>query len=180
MPQSQGQIRVDGVDISDLNLQAWRRRVSVIPCDPVLFTGTLRRNIDPYEQFEDADIRKALETAHATSLVENLDNQLYHKVDQREQGFSLRDRQLMCLSRALLHGNKIIVLEESLTDADDKTDIVIHELLCHMFKECTVLSIVLQENAILNYDQVIVLHQGKLVDVDEPATLLAREADYTA
>ena len=175
MPESQGRITIDAVDINQINLKASRQVISIIPQDPTLFSGSLRRNIDPLRKSSDADIWQALEDVHLKVLTKNLKSQLDHELTEGGDNFSVGERQLICLARALLQGNKIIVLDEATANVDYKTDHLIQETVREKFKEYTVLTIAHRVNTTLDYDRVLLLHQGEVVELDEPAVLLDRQ-----
>ena len=175
MPEPRGCITIDGIDASKLNLQAWRKSVSVIPQNPILFNGTLRRNIDPTERFLDTEIWKVLEDVHLRVAIERLGSELYHEMVEGGKNFSVGERQLICLARALLQGNKIIVMDEATANVDFKTDHMIQETIRDTFKNSTVLTIAHRVSTIMDCDRVLVLHDGRVVEMDEPAVLLANE-----
>ena len=175
MPEPRGSILMDGVNANKLNLQAWRQSISVIPQNPILFSGTLRRNIDPTQRFADAEIWQVLQDVHLKGLFERLENNLYHELAEGGKNFSVGERQLICLARALLQGNKIIVMDEATANVDFKTDQMIQEAIREKFDNRTVLTIAHRISTIMDYDRVLVLHGGRLIEMDEPTVLLARE-----
>ena len=175
MPEPRGCITIDGIDANKLNLQAWRKSVSVIPQNPILFSGTLRRNIDPTERFLDTEIWKVLEDVHLRAAIERLGSELYHEMVEGGKNFSVGERQLICLARALLQGNKIIIMDEATANVDFKTDHMIQETIRDTFKNSTVLTIAHRVSTIMDCDRVLVLHDGRVVEMDEPAVLLANE-----
>ena len=180
MPQPKGRIIIDGIDISKINLTSSRRAISMIPQDPVLFSGSLRRNIDPVGNSCDAAIWQVLEDVHLKEKGWNLPKQLDYQLKDGGNNFSVGERQLICLARALLQGNKIIVLDEATANVDYTTDHLIQETIREKFKECTVLTIAHRVNTILDYDRVLVLDQGKVVEYDEPAVLLDKKDGWFA
>ena len=175
MPEPRGCITIDGIYANKLNPQAWRKSVSVIPQNPILFSGSLRRNIDPTERFIDAEIWRVLEDVHLRAVVERLDNELYHEMVEGGKNFSVGERQLICLARALLQGNKIIVMDEATANVDFKTDHMIQDTIRDTFKHSTVLTIAHRMSTIMDCDRMLVLHEGRVVKMDEPAVLLANE-----
>ena len=180
MPQPKGRIIIDGIDISKTNLTSSRRAISMIPQDPVLFSGSLRRNIDPVGKSCDAAIWQVLEDVHLKEKIYNLQKQLDYELTEGGNNFSVGERQLLCLARALLQGNKIIVLDEATANVDYTTDHLIQETIREKFKECTVLTIAHRVNTILDYDRVLVLDQGEVVEYDAPAVLLGRKDGWFA
>ena len=172
MPEPAGRILIDGLDVQQLNLPSYRSRVSVISQDPVLFSGMLRANLDPTSRFEDTKIWNALEAVHIKLVVEDLEGQLYYQLTEGGSNFSAGQRQLLCLARALLQGNRVIVLDEATANVDFATDGLIQETIRTEFKHCTVLTIAHRVSTILDYDRVMVLEGGNIVEFDRPEKLL--------
>lgn len=109
-----GTIIIDGEDISKLGLHTLRSRLTIIPQDPVLFSGSLRLNLDPFEQKSDEEVWRALELAHLKSFVSGLPTGLDHEVTEGGENLSVGQRQLVCLARALLRKTKILILDEGI------------------------------------------------------------------
>ena len=170
-----GQIIIDGKNISKLGLHQLRSRLTIIPQDPVLFTGNVRFNLDPTEEHNDEELWRALEHAHLKNHIKILDGGLEHEVTEGGSNFSVGQRQLMCLARALLRKTKILVLDEATAAIDMETDDLIQKTIRREFKECTVITIAHRLNTILDSDAIAVLSHGKLIEFDRPATLLGRE-----
>ncbi|KXS16473.1 P-loop containing nucleoside triphosphate hydrolase protein [Gonapodya prolifera JEL478] len=168
-----GRILIDGVDISQIGLFDLRSRLTVIPQDPVLFQGTVRRNLDPMGQASDSQIWNALRCARLAETVGRLDGGLEANVIRGGENFSVGQRQLICLARALLRHTKVLILDEATASVDVETDQVIQETIRTEFKDCTILTIAHRINTILDYDRIVVLAQGKVLEMDSPTKLLA-------
>ena len=163
---------IDGVDVGTLNLQTARRSMAVIAQDPVLFGGSLRRNLDPFSVQTDLDLWTALEEVQLKAMVEKLPGQLEYRVNETGSNFSVGERQLVCLARALVQKSKIIVTDEATANVDFKTDNLIQEVIRHKFKDSTVLTIAHRLNTIMDYDKVLILDGGRMVEFDKPEILI--------
>ncbi|PNF24809.1 hypothetical protein B7P43_G15136 [Cryptotermes secundus] len=171
-----GQILIDGVDIFKLGLHALRSRLTIIPQDPVLFSGTLRINLDPFGRYSDSDVWLALEHAHLKAFVKGLPDALEHPVSEGGENLSVGQRQLICLARALLRKTKVLILDEATAAVDLETDDLIQTTIRSEFKDCTVLTIAHRLNTIMDSNRVIVLDRGLLVEYDTPEALLQNKA----
>ncbi|XP_043498528.1 multidrug resistance-associated protein 1 isoform X2 [Polistes fuscatus] len=167
-----GKIIIDGIDVAKLGLHDLRSKLTIIPQDPVLFSGTLRMNLDPFDQHTDDEVWRALEHAHLKSFVQNLLNGLLHEVSEGGDNLSVGQRQLICLARALLRKTKVLVLDEATAAVDLETDDLIQRTIREDFKDCTVLTIAHRLNTILDSDRVIVLDKGLIIEYDAPDVLL--------
>ena len=172
------QVFIDDLNIMDLNLQASRRPMAVITQDPVLFRGSLRRNLDPFSLYEDHDLWSALEDVQLKAMVQQLPDQLEYKLKESGSNFSVGERQLVCLARALLQRNKIIILDEATANVDYRTDRLIQDVIRNRFKDSTVLTIAHCLNTIMDYDKVLVMDQGRVVEFDNPEVLLQNSNGY--
>ncbi|XP_036148326.1 multidrug resistance-associated protein 1 isoform X7 [Monomorium pharaonis] len=167
-----GKILIDDIDISKLGLHDLRSRLTIIPQDPVLFSGTLRMNLDPFDCYSDEEVWRALEHAHLKSFIKNLPSALLHEVSEGGENLSVGQRQLICLARALLRKTKVLILDEATAAVDLETDDLIQTTIRQEFKDCTVLTIAHRLNTILDSDRVIVLDKGLIVEYDSPEVLL--------
>ncbi|XP_017108724.1 multidrug resistance-associated protein 1 isoform X6 [Drosophila bipectinata] len=167
-----GRIAIDGVDIATMGLHMLRSRLTIIPQDPVLFSGSLRINLDPFEVKTDDEIWKALELSHLKSFVKSLAAGLNHEIAEGGENLSVGQRQLVCLARALLRKTKVLVLDEATAAVDLETDDLIQKTIRTEFKECTVLTIAHRLNTILDSDKVIVLDKGQITEFASPTELL--------
>ncbi|XP_019856381.1 PREDICTED: multidrug resistance-associated protein 4-like isoform X2 [Amphimedon queenslandica] len=173
-----GSIVIDGVDICTIGLHELRRNISIIPQDPVLFGGTIRYNLDPFDLYDESDIWRALEQVQLKSAIEGLDEGLLSIIREGGSNFSVGQRQLFCLARALLRKNPILVLDEATANVDIKTDSIIQEVIREQFSECTILTVAHRLNTVMDYDKIMVLDKGVLVEYDEPYLLLSRPSSY--
>ena len=172
MPQPTGDVIIDDVNIGDINIQSARRATAVITQNPVLFTSSLRMNLDPFEEHQDIELWDALEEASLKTMVEKLPRKLNEEVKECGRNFSVGERQLLCLARALLKRNKIIIMDEATANVDHKTDQLIQNTIRTKFKHCTVITIAHRLNTVIDYDRVLVLENGRVVEFDKPAKLL--------
>ncbi|XP_005100698.1 multidrug resistance-associated protein 5 [Aplysia californica] len=169
----QGHIYVDDVDISNIDLTILRSKISIIPQDPVLFSGTLRYNLDPFQQFCDADIWQALSKCHIEDMVKSFEHQLSTSVEEAGGNFSLGERQLLCMARALLRNSKVLILDEATAAIDTETDALIQCTLKEAFSECTMLIIAHRLNTVTSCDKILVMKNGKVQEFNTPSKLLA-------
>ncbi|XP_038050083.1 multidrug resistance-associated protein 5-like [Patiria miniata] len=170
---SSGEIVIDKVSIATIGLNDLRSKLSIIPQDPVLFKGTVRYNLDPFEEYSDAKIWEALERTYMKDKISTLDNQLEAPVVEGGDNFSVGERQLMCMARALLRNSKILMLDEATAAIDTDTDSLIQTTIREAFSECTLLTIAHRLNTILDSDRVLVMDDGWIAEFDKPASLLA-------
>ncbi|XP_076074808.1 multidrug resistance-associated protein 1-like [Mytilus galloprovincialis] len=172
LEKAKGKIIIDGIDISTIGLHDLRSKITIIPQDPVLFSGTMRMNLDPFEEYSNKEIWKALEHAHLKKFVDGLDEGLDFKCSEGGENFSVGQRQLMCLARALLRKTKILVLDEATAAVDLETDDLIQNTIRTEFSDCTILTIAHRLNTIMDYTRIMVLDAGNISEFDTPSNLL--------
>uniref|UniRef100_A0A674ET19 Cystic fibrosis transmembrane conductance regulator n=1 Tax=Salmo trutta TaxID=8032 RepID=A0A674ET19_SALTR len=172
LAEPEGRIYIDGVLTSEIGLHDLRQKMSIIPQDPVLFTGTMRKNLDPFSQHTDEDLWNALQEVQLKSVVEELPNKMETVLAESGSNFSVGQRQLVCLARAVLRKNRILIIDEATANVDPRTDELIQKTIRDKFRECTVLTIAHRLNTIIDSDRILVLDAGQIHAYDEPYTLL--------
>uniref|UniRef100_A0A7N6BNZ9 ABC-type glutathione-S-conjugate transporter n=1 Tax=Anabas testudineus TaxID=64144 RepID=A0A7N6BNZ9_ANATE len=175
---AKGKIFIDGVNIADIGLHDLRSRITIIPQDPVLFSGSLRMNLDPFDTYTDEEVWNSLELAHLKTFVSNLPDKLNHECSEGGENLSLGQRQLVCLARALLRKTKILVLDEATAAVDLETDTLIQSTIRTQFEDCTVLTIAHRLNTIMDYTRVIVMDRGHISEMDSPANLITQRGQF--
>uniref|UniRef100_A0A8B9NFK5 ABC-type glutathione-S-conjugate transporter n=1 Tax=Accipiter nisus TaxID=211598 RepID=A0A8B9NFK5_9AVES len=175
-----GTIIIDEVDIATIGLHDLRQNLTIIPQDPVLFSGTLRMNLDPFDQYTDEEVWKALELAHLKTYVQDLPEGLLHLVSEAGENLSVGQRQLVCLARALLRKAKILILDEATAAVDLETDHLIQTTIRSEFADCTVLTIAHRLHTIMDSNRVMVLQAGRIVEYDSPEELLKKHGVFSA
>ncbi|XP_041075966.1 ATP-binding cassette sub-family C member 3-like isoform X5 [Polyodon spathula] len=173
-----GEITIDGVKISEIGLHDLRSKLTIIPQDPVLFSGTLRMNLDPFEKYTDEDIWKVLELSHLNKFVSSQPAGINHECSEGGENLSVGQRQLVCLARALLRKTRILVLDEATAAIDLETDDLIQSTIRTQFEDCTVFTIAHRLNTILDYTRVLVLDKGQIAEFDTPTNLIAKKGIF--
>ncbi|XP_051816446.1 ATP-binding cassette sub-family C member 12 [Acanthochromis polyacanthus] len=169
-----GTILIDGVDIMAIGLQDLRSKLSIIPQDPVLFIGTVRYNLDPFNNYTDEDIWAALEKTYMKDTISRLERKLQAEVLENGENFSVGERQLMCMARALLRNSKIILLDEATASIDAETDALIQNTIKDAFSDCTMLTIAHRINTVVQADRILVMEKGEALELDSPDVLKQR------
>merc|ERR1712071_24632 len=172
LTEPEGHIVIDGIDSKSIGLHDLRSRISIIPQDPVLFSGTMRKNLDPFNEYTEETLWAVLEAVKLKDSVSELTGGLDSVMTEGGSNLSVGQRQLVCLARAILKKNRILVLDEATANVDQKTDSLIRLTIREKFKDCTVLTIAHRLNTIMNSDRIMVLDAGYLKEFDEPAVLL--------
>ncbi|XP_054584878.1 ATP-binding cassette sub-family C member 2 [Eptesicus fuscus] len=175
---SGGQIIIDGVDIASIGLHDLREKLTIIPQDPILFSGSLRVNLDPFNNYSDEDVWKALELVHLKSFVASLQRGLSHELTEAGDNLSIGQKQLLCLARALLRKSKILIMDEATAAVDLETDQLIQITIRKEFSHCTVITIAHRLHTIMDSDKVMVLDNGKIVEFGSPEELLAKPGPF--
>ncbi|GAB1862709.1 Sodium leak channel non-selective protein [Camponotus japonicus] len=170
----EGIIKIDGIDVSKLELDVLRSRLSIIPQDPILFSGTIRSNLDPFQRHTDCDIWNALEKTQMKDRVSLMPRNLDASVGFGGNNLSVGERQLLCLSRALLHSAKVLILDEATASVDPETEAAVQNTLQNEFVDCTVLTIAHRLQTVITCNRILVMSDGKVVEFDAPAVLLSR------
>ncbi|GLD66233.1 multidrug resistance-associated protein 4-like protein [Lates japonicus] len=175
LAEPDGRIWIDGFQTSAIGLHTLRQKMSIIPQDPVLFTGTMRKNLDPFRQHTDEDLWNALQEVQMKAVVEELPNKLETVLTESGSNFSMGQRQLVCLARAILRKNRILIIDEATANVDPRTDSLIQQTIRDKFQECTVLTIAHRLNTIIDCDRILVLDAGRIQEYDEPYVLLQNQ-----
>ncbi|CAG8523564.1 1809_t:CDS:10, partial [Dentiscutata erythropus] len=179
-----GRVLIDEIDISSIGVEDLRSRITIIPQDPILFTGTIRSNLDAFSQYEDSEILESLRRVHlipssedveTISFPENYNNlfkNLNTPVSEGGKNLSQGQRQLLCLARALLRSSKIILMDEATASIDFAMDEKIQKMIRTEFADCTVLCIAHRLHTVIDYDKILVIDRGNVVEFDSPYNLI--------
>ncbi|XP_053366955.1 ATP-binding cassette sub-family C member 3 isoform X1 [Clarias gariepinus] len=175
---AEGEISIDGVKIAELGLHDLRSKLTIIPQEPVLFSGSLRMNLDPFEKYSDEEIWNALKLSHLHKFVSNQPAKLDLECSEGGENLSVGQRQLVCLARALLRKTRILILDEATAAVDLETDDLIQSTIRTQFEDCTVFTIAHRLNTIMDYTRVLVLDKGQIAEFDTPANLIAQKGIF--
>jgi len=176
-----GSIIIDGVDISLLGLHTLRKRMSVINQYPVLFSGcTIRENLDPFQEHDDSVVREALVDVQMMNTVDALPNSMNYIVDEGGSNFSMGERQLLCLARAILCKSKILVLDEPTANVDVKTDKLLQQAVKKSCDGATIISVAHRLDTIIENDLILVLGDGNVLEYGKPHDLLLLDGHFAS
>jgi len=171
-----GSIEISGVDISRIGLNKLRTSMAIIPQLPVLFGGcTVKENLDPFDKYDECSIREALSAVQMINEIDDLPGGLDSLVTEGGLNFSVGQRQLLCLARAILLNSRILVLDEPTANVDAHTDQLVQTTLKERFSGATIISVAHRLDTIINYDRILVLGNGKLLEFGTPKDLLSRD-----
>lgn len=185
-----GRILLDGRDTAKLELDVLRGSIEIIPQSPVLFKGSLRVYVDPFDEYTDAEVWAALQKAQMTDSVARLaaggkspcpagveprHQHLYAEVADSGENLSIGERQMLVMSRALLRGAKILVLDESTASCDHETDAFIQQMIRERFRDCTIITIAHRLHTIIDCDMILCMSAGRVVEYNSPTVLLSKE-----
>jgi len=169
-----GGIIIDGVNTSDIGTTTLRLNLSIIPQDPVIFSNTVRYNLDPFGTSSDEELWEVLRKVQMEEVIADLEGGLQYEVAEGGENFSQGQRQLLCIARALLRKPKILVMDEATASIDNTTDATIQTMIRENFKDATVLTIAHRLNTIMDSDRVLVLNDGHVAEYDSPQALLKK------
>uniref|UniRef100_A0A0E0PTT9 ABC transporter C family member 10 n=1 Tax=Oryza rufipogon TaxID=4529 RepID=A0A0E0PTT9_ORYRU len=170
-----GKIIIDSVDITTIGLHDLRSRLGIIPQDPTLFQGTLRYNLDPLGQFSDQQIWEVLDKCQLLETVQEKEQGLDSLVVEDGSNWSMGQRQLFCLGRALLRRCRILVLDEATASIDNATDAILQKTIRTEFKDCTVITVAHRIPTVMDCTMVLAMSDGKVVEYDKPTKLMETE-----
>ncbi|BFZ17594.1 hypothetical protein BsWGS_20633 [Bradybaena similaris] len=171
-----GHIFIDDLNIHDMGLHDLRNKLTILPQDPVLFSGSVRFNLDPFEIHSDEALWVALKNAHLSDFVREMPGQLEYMCEEGGQNLSVGQRQLMCLARSLLRKTKILILDEATAAVDLETDFLLQNTIREAFRDCTVLTVAHRLKTVIDYDKILVLSNGEVIEFDTPEKLLANKS----
>jgi len=164
---------IDGVDITSVDLELLRSKIAIIPQDPILFSGTFRQNIDPFELYSDEQVMHAVRRAHLEQIVARLPQGLLTSTQEGGNNLSVGQRQQICLARALLKNAHILLLDEATANVDNETDALIQRTIKTEFTQCTIITIAHRLHTVMNSDRIVVMQSGRIVECASPQTLMA-------
>ncbi|KAL3942720.1 MAG: hypothetical protein SGBAC_003127 [Bacillariaceae sp.] len=175
LEENGGKILIDGVNARNVGTGALRMNLSIIPQDPVMFSNTVRYNLDPFAKTTDEELWAVLKKVRLSDAIAELPKGLDEEVAEGGENFSQGQRQLLCIARSLLRKPKILVMDEATASIDNETDAAIQEMIRENFADATVLTIAHRLNTIMDSDRVLVLDEGRIAELDTPQNLLAKE-----
>jgi len=175
---SEGNINIDGVDIGTIGTFPLRSKLSIIPQDPVLFSNTVKYNLDPFNLATEDELWAVLEKVQLGTVIRELENGLDEKVAEGGENFSQGQRQLLCIARSVLRKPKILICDEATASIDNATDELIQLMIRENFKDSTVMTIAHRLGTVMDSDRVLVLHDGTIAEYDTPKVLMKKKGGF--
>ncbi|KAG1714740.1 putative multidrug resistance-associated protein lethal(2)03659 [Nymphon striatum] len=172
LEEPEGCLEIDGINISKIGLHKLRKNLSIIPQEPVLFQNTVRYNLDPFNVYGDERLWSALERVELKSVIGQYPEKLDTKLTEGQFSLSFGQQQLICLARATLRENKIIVMDEATSNVDVITDKIIQNTIRTRFKDYTVITIAHRIHTIIDSDLIIFLENGEIAEINSPKNLV--------
>ena len=169
---TEGKILIDNVDISTIGLNLLRNNLTIIPQDPALMEGSLRYNIDPLEKNDDNEIIRVMQKIGFDYIIKRNKEGLNQEIAEGGSNLSVGEKQLICITRAILRKSKIIIMDEATASIDYKTEEIIQKAINELLNDSTFITIAHRIKTILGYDKILTLDNGKIVDFDTPKNLL--------
>ena len=170
-----GKILIDDIDISTIGLDKLRKSLTIIPQDPALIEGTLRYNIDPLNNYTDEEIINVIKKINFGYIIEKNKDGLKQEVSEGGTNLSVGEKQLICITRAILRKSKIIIMDEATASIDYETEGIIQKSIDELLKGSTILTIAHRIKTIIKYDKILCINQGKIEDFDSPDNLLKKK-----
>ncbi|KAI4565329.1 hypothetical protein MJT46_009672 [Ovis ammon polii x Ovis aries] len=172
LSEPEGRIWIDKILITEIGLHDLRKKMSIIPQDPIVFTGTMRENLDPFNKHTDEELWNVLEEVQLKEVIEELPDKMDTELVEFGSNLSVGQKQLVCLARAILRKNQILIIDEATAHVDPSTDELIQKKIREKFAQCTVLTIAHRLSTIIDSDRIMVFDSGRLEEYDEPYVLL--------
>lgn len=178
LANNQGQILIDGIDIGVIGLHELRKKLSIIPQEPILFSGRLRFNLDPFGGSTDVELWDSLEQVELKTVISQMPGGLDCRILDGGTNLSVGQRQLVCLARAILRNNRVLILDEATANVDPETDKLIQETIRTKFADSTVLTIAHRLHTVMDYDKVLVMDAGEAVEFGHPFELIQKPKGF--
>ncbi|XP_017911935.1 PREDICTED: multidrug resistance-associated protein 4-like isoform X2 [Capra hircus] len=172
LSEPEGRVWIDRILITEIGLHDLRKKMSIIPQDPIVFTGTMRENLDPFNKHTDEELWNVLEEVQLKEVIEELPDKMDTELVESGLNLSVGQKQLVCLARAILRKNQILIIDEATEHVDPSTDDLIQKKIHEKFAQCTVLTIAHRLSTIIDSDRIMVLDSGTRKETGQPNDLL--------